>query len=168
MKRFLAIMMLLCGQQHASFADTDTLYQSIRNPWSSYVFVSTLMPESTLIALARQASVIHAVMVINGFPSGDHGWQKSQMFVREINDACCGSRPPSWQIYPQLFQQYHISSVPAIVIAKTGGTRAQDFARVTGDIGFGEALKLFAQKSSYPDIRDRATYLYQIFAKSGY
>ncbi len=168
MKRFLAGVMLLCGQSHASFADTDTVFQSIRHPWSSYVFVSTNMPDATLIALAKQASVVHAVMVINGFPSGDAGWSKSQQRIREINTACCGASPPSWQIYPQLFQQYRIVSVPSVVIAKTGGTRPQDFAKVTGDIGFGEALKLFAQKSSYPDIRNRAAYLYQIFAKSGY
>ncbi len=159
MKFFLLFAALL-----ASFAaNAESIYRSMTNPWATYVFVSTDVPESTLIALARQAAVVHAVIVLRGFAAGQTDWKQNQKWIGQINDACCASKPPVWQIYPQLFDQYHIKAVPAIAIAKAGGSLPQDYAVVTGDIGFGEALKIFAQRSKYTDIRNRAIALYGMF-----
>ena len=156
------------------------LERAIRQPWTLYVFVSTGMPHQSLVDLARDAARAHAAMVFRGFPGGTFDLQGEQRLVAQLNEECCrpqrtapagagandrltpASVVPAWSVDPVLYRRFDITVVPTFVIAATGGTDAQSFSKVSGDMALASALKYFAQRSALPTIRQQAVSFYQL------
>lgn len=157
------------------------LEQSMRHPWTLYVFVSTGMPHQALVNLAREAGQAHASMVLRGFPGSFFDLGAGQRFVAQLNEECCGVSPasagqdaaagragaaaapevPGWSIDPALYRRFDVSVVPTFVLAETGGTGEQTFTKVSGDMALASALKYVAQGSASPARRAAAASIYQ-------
>jgi len=157
-KPAVALTMFAC----AGLAHGQTLFDSMRERGpgqaaGGYVFVSSKMSDTTLIALARDARGAGLTMVLNGF-WGD--LDSTRRRVGEINRACCGQRGAAWQINPLLFQRYRITAVPAFVIAVGPGDAAGDFSKVAGEMSVANALKFFGQRSALADVRKYASKAY--------
>lgn len=132
-----------------------------RKPVDSYVFVSTKLPDATLIALARDAQRSGSTLVLNGYmTAGATGMKDTTRRVLEISRICCGEKVPHWQVNPLLFQRYRVATVPAFVLAKGTGTNHADYTKVTGEMGLSNALKFVAQESKNADLVKAATAIY--------
>ncbi len=70
-----------------------------------FIFVSLSMPEAALKSLYREAQAKGAVLVLRGLQ--DHSIKKTAETLKRLE--------VSVQINPELFQQYHIESVPTFV-----------------------------------------------------
>lgn len=140
----------------------QTLVESFRDPqWSTYIFVSSKMPRSSLIELAREATKAQALLVFNGFDDKEKNTASMQKLVAEINTACCGKNGAAWSIHPKLFERYNVKVAPAFVIAHGTGNQPGDFSLVSGDMSLANALKFFAQDSKNNSIRTRAGDIYR-------
>ena len=140
----------------------QTLMETFRDPqWSTYIFVSSKMPRSSLIELAREASQANALLVFNGFDDKEKNTSSMQKLVTEINTACCGKNGAAWSIHPKLFERYNVKAAPAFVIAHGTGNQPGDFSLVSGDMSLANALKFFAQDSKNTSIRARAGEIYR-------
>lgn len=161
MKTILSLFMsLLCATCNA-----QSLYEAIRDPNASgisgYIFVSTRLPDTTLIALAGDARRAGVSMVLNGYVNdGPRGLEDTKRKVAEINAACCSKGGAHWQINPLLYQRYKIRATPAFVIGKGTSNKPEDFSKVSGEMSLGNALKFFAQNSQISDIKKRANEVY--------
>jgi len=157
----------------SSSGPAQDLAQSIKQPWSLYLFVSTNMPRESMRSLAREAVQAGAVLVLRGFPVATPTLAGAQSFVAQLDAECCGLQPgraaatpetastvPSWSIDPKLFQQFGVTAVPAFVLVRTGSHREEDFCEVEGDMALANALKFFAQKSKSQAIRQQASLVY--------
>jgi conjugal transfer pilus assembly protein TrbC len=150
-----AILLLLSSQ-----AFGQDLVEAFRPAqWRTYIFVSTQMPRSSLVALAREASQAHAVLVLNGFSFKAPTLQATQKLIDEINNDCCKPNGAQWLIHPKLFDRYKVKVAPAFVLALGEGEGAGDFSRLTGDISLANALKYF-QESKYEGIRRQSKAVY--------
>lgn len=120
------------------------------------------MPMEILVSLAREAALANSIIVFNGFQDNTNNIQESQRMIAGINAACCNkNHTPGWVIDPLIVQRYHIKAAPSFVIAKGSSLSNEDYCVVSGDIDLSNALKLFAQKSKYKDIREQAKNIYQ-------
>ena len=155
-------------------SQAQELEQSMRHPWTLYVFVSTGMPHQTLVDLAREAGQAHAAVVFRGFPGGQFDIQAEQRFVAQLNAECCDIHPavggaaalkaaavPAWSIDPALYRRFAVDVVPTFVLAANGASGDKTFTKVAGDMALANALKYFAQKSSIAPIRQQAAAIYQ-------
>lgn len=136
--------------------------------WHTYVFVSTGMPRSRLVELAREASAADAVLVFRGFAQPAEGGagapvslQALQTLVAEVDASCCQAKKPAWTVDPKLFERYRITAAPSFCLAWGEAGRVQDFSAIAGDMALGNALKFMAQQSALPGIRKRAAAIYQ-------
>lgn len=123
-----------------------------------YVAVSLSMPRDTLRKIVEDAHKANAAVVIRG---PVHGSFKTTF--RLMLDDFGGIDQGGVQIDPRVFRQYHISQVPAVVVAKdavpdcSSGIDCQrtevPFDIVRGNISLDAALKLLAEKGrAAPDI----------------
>lgn len=143
----------------------QSLYEAFRDPnannMSAFIFVSLRLPDATLIALARDARRAGASMVLNGFiHDGPRGLEDTKLKVAQLNEACCNKGAPHWMINPMLFKRYDVVRTPTFVIGKGTSDKAQDYSKVSGEMGLPNALKFFAQESRIPDIKKRAGEVY--------
>lgn len=143
-------------------AQAQSLFDSMLNPSGvgqpgGYVFVSQQVSDTALIPLAREARHAGFTLVLNGF-WGDLNTTRQRM--ARINNACCSGNGASWQVNPLLFQRYRVAAVPAFVIAVGPGAQAQDYSKLTGEMGVADALKTFAQQSKLPAVRRFAALTY--------
>ena len=165
----------------AAPAGAQPLEQSLRHPWSVYIFVATTMPHQSLVSLAREAALAHASLTFRGFPGTSFDLPGEQRLIAQLNEECCGVEPdhvrapahasarsaarapvvPSWSIDPALYQRFDVTVVPTFVLAETGNTGQQAFTKVSGDMALASALKYFAQASSSAARRQAAAAIYQ-------
>src|SRR5450631_2636811 len=88
--------------------ETQSMLQSMRTGWTTYIFVSTLTPRTSLVELAREASQAGAVLVFRGFGATgrDEGTpvdlQAMQRRIAEIDEECCKGRKVAWVVDPRL------------------------------------------------------------------
>lgn len=158
MKKLLALLTAFAVPA-AAFA-ADSLLDTMTARWDAYIFVSTHMPRADVIELAREASLAHAVVVLNGF-GGDAGTLvATERFAAEINAACCGMRPAHWIIDPVLVQRYHVVSAPTFVVAHGESDNPGEYSAVSGDMSLSQALKFVAQGSQFESARRYATQVY--------
>jgi len=129
--------------------------------WSSYIFVSTKMPQDSLIQLAREASQSRSTLILRGFDSGTRNLESSRQFVAEINRVCCGKNPPAWSIHPKFFDTFKVKHTPSFVLTKSDNPNFGDFALIAGDMNLANALKFIAQSSTREETRNAATALYK-------
>lgn len=138
------------------------LMESFRDPqWSTYIFVSTKMPRSSLVDLAREATKAQALLVFNGFDDKYQNTASMQKLTSEINEACCGKNAAHWLIHPKLFERYNVKVAPAFVIAHGTGNKPGDYSLVVGDMALANALKFFVQDSKIESIRNHAGDVYR-------
>ena len=123
-----------------------------------YVAVSLSMPRDTLRKIVEDAHKANAAVVIQG-PVGGSFKRTFKLMLDDFG----GIDEGGIQIDPRVFRQYHITQVPAVVVAQdavpdcTSGIDCQradvPFDIVHGNISLDAALKLLAEKGqAAPDI----------------
>jgi conjugal transfer pilus assembly protein TrbC len=115
------------------------------------VFVSFSLPEPTLHRLIDQAARVGGTLILRGFIDGS--MQATSLRVREL----IGNRQVGFQIDPQLFDKYGVTSAPTFVVV-TGSdadgckgmacAKAERFAAVAGDVSVDYALEFVVKQSS--------------------
>ncbi|MGR9587086.1 TrbC family F-type conjugative pilus assembly protein [Pandoraea sputorum] len=157
MKKHLLLLPFLLSASITSAQEADApLLQSMTAPMNTFVFVSTDMPQQTLIALAREASLAKAVIVLTGFGGPGKTLTSTQAFAAQINSICCSKNPGRWIVDPVLTRRYQVKAAPTFVVARGSSDSPSDFSKVSGDISLAQALKVFAQESKIRAIREYA------------
>jgi len=113
------------------------------------VLVSVSIPREGLQHLVDQAEKAGAKLVFRGL-KGD-----SMMRMGEEIKAIVGNRNVSVVIHPPAFQQFDVSRVPAVVLAReeagrvldSGCSKAETFVKVTGDVSLDYALEYIERRS---------------------
>ncbi|PZR46035.1 MULTISPECIES: TrbC family F-type conjugative pilus assembly protein [Burkholderiaceae] len=154
MRKLLAMIAL--GWAATVHADQGSLVESMTAPWNTLIFVSTRMPQASVIELAREASQAHAIIVLTGFTGEDGTLTATQRYAAQINAACCGKKPARWIIDPVLTRRFHVAAAPTFVIAHGDSDNPAEYSKVAGEISLAQALKFFAQTSQLPAARDYA------------
>jgi conjugal transfer pilus assembly protein TrbC len=158
MKKLFALLTLgIAGLAHA---DQPTLLDTITAPWNTLIFVSTRMPQASVLKLAREASQANAILVLTGFIAEDGTLTATQRYVAGINNACCGKKPARWMIDPVLTRRFHVTAAPTFVLAHGESDNPGEYSKVAGEISLAQALKFFAQTSQLPSARDYASHVY--------
>lgn len=114
-----------------------------------FVMVSLSMPKEALVRTAEQAKRAGATLVFRGL-KGD-----SMTKMGEALKAIVGSRSVSAVVHPPAFQQFSVTRVPAIVIARpeagnvldNGCSEPETFVKVSGDVSLDYALDYIERKS---------------------
>lgn len=146
----------------SAFAQAQTLADGIRHPWRLYVFVSTQMPRTSLISLAREAADSGVVLVLNGFGDKAADMGAAERFIREVNEQCCAGKRVTWQINPKLYESLQIRQAPTFVLMQPGSSDSFSNVRVAGDMALANALKFFAQESKSGALRAEASRQYKL------
>lgn len=109
-----------------------------KNDAQILVFVSFSMPKESLKSLLIQSSQYNAAIIIQGLIDNSLPKTLSKMsdFMKETNNQ------GGLQIDPNLFDEYKISSVPAIVLIRSD--EANNFDVVYGLANIKDAIELFA------------------------
>lgn len=113
------------------------------------VMVSLSMPKEALVRTAEQAERAGATLVFRGL-KGD-----SMTKMGEEVQKILGGRNVSVAIHPPAFQQFGVTRVPAVVIARpeagnvldNGCSRQETFTKVSGDVSLDYALDYIERKS---------------------
>jgi conjugal transfer pilus assembly protein TrbC len=113
------------------------------------VLVSLSMPREGLQHLIDQAEKAGAKLVFRGL-KGD-----SMTKMGEEIKAIVGNRNVSVAIHPPAFQQFNVSRVPAVILARgeagrvleSGCSKAETFVKVTGDVSLEYALEYIERRS---------------------
>jgi len=104
-----------------------------------YLLVSSSVAMSTLQAYAKQIQNPdhkNTVMVLQGFVGGIQKIRPTLDFIREVR--CNNSINVFFEINPELFEQYNITRVPAMI-----WQNGQDSFQITGAIDLDDAKKRF-------------------------
>jgi len=120
-----------------------------QKPPDLLVFVSLSMPREALQRLIDQSERAGATLVFRGLKSD------SMMMMGEEIKAIVGDSNVSVAIHPPAFQQFSVSRVPAVVLARqeassvldNGCSTAGTFVKVTGDVTLDYALEYIERKS---------------------
>lgn len=120
------------------------------------IFVSSSMSKSLLTAYASEAKKYDAVLIFNGLPGGS--WQELSKLVAAMNEATMNevNSEVAMQIDDQAFEEYGITSVPAIVLAKeeqclNKQTCRHVFDKVVGNLDIRAALEMFSEGGDLAD-----------------
>ena len=113
------------------------------------VFVSFSMPKEALIRTAEQAERAGATLVFRGL-KGD-----SMAKMGEEVQKILGGRNVSVAIHPPAFQQFSVTRVPAVVMARAeasnvldnGCSKPETFVKVSGDVSLDYALDYIERRS---------------------
>jgi conjugal transfer pilus assembly protein TrbC len=113
------------------------------------IMVSLSMPRDALERTAEQAERAGATLVFRGL-KGD-----SMTRMGEEMQAIVGKRNVSAVVHPPAFQQFSVTKVPAVVIARpeagsvleNGCSQAGTFVKVSGDVSLDYALEYIERKS---------------------
>lgn len=97
-----------------------------------YVFISFSMPTALLRQYVQEAKQYNAILVLRGLIDND--FRKTTTVLRQLDEQAGAI------IEPQLFQQYDIQAVPAIVQDKAGIVR-----KISGSVSLQYALQQFAE-----------------------
>ena len=95
----------------------------------TYVFVSYSMPDNALKAYFKEAQELGATLVMRGLK--DDSFIASGTKSQELGI--------TYDINPDLFEQYKIELVPVIVVSK-----GRDYDKIQGHISLREAIKIMA------------------------
>jgi conjugal transfer pilus assembly protein TrbC len=113
------------------------------------VMVSFAMPKETLERIADQAERAGATLVFRGLKG------ESMTKMGEEVQKILRGRNVSVAIHPPAFQQFSVTRVPAVVIARpeaghvleNGCSRVETFVKVSGDVSLDYALDYIERKS---------------------
>jgi type-F conjugative transfer system pilin assembly protein TrbC len=133
---------------------TMTAHEPIGNTVAGNVliFISFSMPIESLKAWSEQAQKIHAPLIIRGLLNDS--FVETQKVVKQMTIHSHGGVI----IDPRLFQTYHITQVPAVVVRQSVVTttclpnqscwQPEEDEVVMGDVGLESALKSIAQEDN--------------------
>ncbi len=159
LKTVFKILGLLMGYcvgmtQAASFSDIF-LRMNSENPTDHTVpgevliLISFSMPLTSLQQWCDQAQKIQAPLVLRGLVSDS--FVETQKAVKAITDHCHGGV----MIDPRLFEHYHVTQVPAVIVRKEINKtclpnqscwQPKEEAIAIGDVGLESALKTIAEQ----------------------
>lgn len=131
-----------CAQCKSSFLSNKQSTPTAKEKQSSQdliIFVSSSMPATSLKTLFWQAQRAGVPLVFRGLIDNSFAKTKSFFEEQQING----------EIDPNLFDEYHISEVPAFVIRE-----GKSFDVLQGNISLEDALTLFKNKG---ELKDKAT-----------
>ena len=132
----------------------ENISQEAKNP-EVLIFVSLSMPEQSLKLWAQQAEKVDGILLLRGLI--DNSIQvTTQKTVKLFSDSLKGG----FNIDPEKFTQYHIQSVPAVVL-----TKGQDYDVVYGDTSLESALEYIAHHGSDLIKKQAANYLKVVRAR---
>lgn len=114
------------------------------------VLVSMSMPREALERILGQAEKAGATLVFRGLK------EDSMLKMTEEIKAIIGNRNVNVAIHPPAFQQFSVTRVPAVVLAKgeasnvmeNGCAKADTFVKVTGDVSIDHALDYIERHGS--------------------
>lgn len=153
--KWLELQNMLGSQNRNNMGDTESLaaFNSEREWGTSFrIFVSSSMSKNLLKSYAKQAKKYNAVLVFNGLPEGS--WRKLSELITEIS----GSRQEAIaaQIDNEAFARFNVSRVPSFVLSREEDIFSENpkvtFDKVSGSIGIGAALEIFASNGELKDI----------------
>jgi conjugal transfer pilus assembly protein TrbC len=127
--------------------------QKIKGIDGAVLFVSFSMPESLLFVLSDEAARFNIPMVINGLVDGD--FKKTVATFKHLHQEAVKSHLnfQGLSIDPIWFTQYHISSVPALVVTH-GSCQSEiicpdsSYDVIYGNANLKKSLQLIADKGS--------------------
>lgn len=120
-------------------------------PGNVLIFISLSMPMESLKAWSEQAQKIHAPIIIRGLLNDS--FVDTQKAVKQMTLHSHGGAI----IDPRLFQTYHITQVPAVVIRQIAASsclsnqscwQPKDDEVVMGDVGLEGALKVISESEN--------------------
>ena len=115
---------------------------------SLLVFISFSMPPRVIEELSRQAKESGAVLVLRGMK--DSNMRSTKEAAVRLNKG-----RSEWMIHPELFKQFRIDRVPAVVVAAAGADQVDsegcapdvEYASVMGDVSIEFALNVIRAKA---------------------
>lgn len=120
-------------------------------PGVVYIAVSLSMPKGSLRQIARDAHAAGATLVIRGLVG--NSFARTQ---RAVKDVFVEGEEAGLVIDPRVFQQYHVTKVPAVIAAPQEVVSCESgldcdrpevpFDIVRGNISLGAALKILSEK----------------------
>lgn len=120
-------------------------------PGVIYVAVSLSMPKASLRQVARDAHAAGATLVIRGLVG--NSFVRTQRALKEV---FVEGEEAGLVIDPRVFQQYHVTKVPAVIAAPQEVVSCENgldcdrpdvpFDIVRGNISLGAALKILSEK----------------------
>ncbi len=147
--KMLGIVMGCCGMM-TSQAESYTTSNAV--PGNVLIFISFSMPMESLQAWSEQAQKIHAPLIIRGLLNDS--FVDTQKAVKQMTIHSHGGVI----IDPRLFQTYHITQVPAVLVRRSVVTttclptqscwQPEEDGVVMGDVGLESALKTIAQEDN--------------------
>ncbi|WP_041404999.1 type-F conjugative transfer system pilin assembly protein TrbC [Rickettsia massiliae] len=135
LKIIILTSLLILGSTNV-LAEQEELLQEIIQPKTYnqiYIFVSLSMPDSALKSYYIEAEQAGARLVIRGLKNSSFLDTKAK--ADEINI--------SFDIDPNLFEEYQITSVPAIIVNSEG----KGVKRLTGHISLHDALEIMNKEN---------------------
>lgn len=113
------------------------------------IFVTMAMPRPALIALAKQAERVGAVLVLRGLRGAS--WKDTFDAISSIQKSVPNAK---WQINPPAFTKFRVTVAPTVVLAipaeaatpaSDGCAPAGSYASVVGDVSLDYALEQIAK-----------------------
>src|ERR1700677_3171971 len=148
--KMLGIVMGCCWMM-ISQAESYTTSNAV--PGNVLIFISFSMPMESLQAWSEQAQKIHAPLIIRGLLNDS--FVDTQKAVKQMTIHSHGGVI----IDPRLFQTYHITQVPAVLVRRSVVTticlpnqscwQPEEDEVVMGDVGLESALKAIAQEDNH-------------------
>lgn len=102
-----------------------------------YIFISFSMPDSALKSYAAEAESAGAILVIRGLKNNSFLETKAKADELGI----------SFNIDPNLFEKYHIASVPVIVVDNNREQSHGQIKKLTGHIALSDALRIMKEEA---------------------
>lgn len=126
--------------------------------WQSkaYVFISTSMPMDSLVKYAESAKKIGVPLVIRGIPNGvaKSDWQAFNQLMQPV-----ANTGVELLVHPVWFERYHITAVPALVVAPNAvegcaeGSCEAGSVRVLGDASLELGLEEISRRATHSEAR---------------
>ncbi|XVN40752.1 MAG: type-F conjugative transfer system pilin assembly protein TrbC [Rickettsia endosymbiont of Argas persicus] len=136
LKTIILTSLLILGSTNA-LAEQEKLLQKIIQPKTYnqiYIFVSFSMPDSALKSYYIEAEQKGIRLVMRGLKN--NSFLETKAKADEINI--------SFDINPNLFEEYQITSVPAIIV----NSEDKGVKRLTGHISLHDALEIMNKENS--------------------
>ena len=123
--KFCLLLLLLISFNQLAYASAEIM----PNNRQIYIFISSSMPVRSIQQWLQQAKQAHATVVLRGLIHDSFAETTRWIISLQSSDAA------GIEIDPTLFQRFHITQVPTVVIVKDN-----DFVKIAGDIPLMQAL----------------------------
>lgn len=137
MKKLIAVIFLFA---------TTSVYAEELHPSNVLIFVSFSMPKTSIKGWMQEAEKIHAPVIVRGLV--DNSFKATIQKMRELVKDNQGGV----QIDPNLFRQYGIKNVPAVVVRNTKNCLSsqsciEDYDVIYGNVHLDYALQKIANEN---------------------